>query len=73
MAFEVLIVDLTLGYPVDLDSCLFGSVLVIPFSDLIWMAGIDCFILFLVLGAYKFLLAVFYDHEYAELTKIPVK
>ena len=37
------------------------------------MVCIDCLILFLVLGGYKPLLAVFYDHEYAELTMVPVK
>ena len=56
-----------------LRSYLFGSILAIPTSDLFWMVGIDCFILLLVLGRYKPLLAVSYDHEYAELTKVPVK
>ena len=37
------------------------------------MVCIDCLILFLVLGGYKPLLAVSYDHEYAELTRVPVK
>ena len=37
------------------------------------MVCIDCLILFLVLGGYKPLLAVSYDHEYAELTMVPVK
>ena len=73
MAFGVLMMDLTPGYQVDLGSYLFGSILAIPASDLFWMAGIDCFILLLVLGGYKPLLAVSYDHEYAELTKVPVK
>ena len=37
------------------------------------MVGIDCLILFIFLGGYKPLLAVSYDHEYAELTMVPVK
>ena len=73
IAFAVLMMDLTPSYQVDLGSYLFGSILAIPKSDLFWMVGIDYFILLLVLGGYKPLLAVFYDHEYAELTKVPVK
>ena len=37
------------------------------------MVGIDCLILFIFLGGYKPLLAVSYVHEYAELTRVPVK
>ena len=73
MAFGVLIKDLTPSYWVDLGSCLFGNILAISTSDLFWLVGIDCFILLLVLGGYKPLLAVTYDHEYAELTRVPVK
>ena len=64
MAFGLLMTDLTPGYQVDLGSYLFGNILAIPKSDLFWMVGIDCFILLLVLGGYKTLLAVSYDHEY---------
>ena len=64
--------DLNLGYKVDLGSYLFGNILAFPSSDLFWMVGIDCFILLPVLGRYKPLLAVSYDHEYAELTRVPV-
>ena len=70
--FGVLMTDLTPGYQVDLGSYLFGNILAITSSDLFWMVGIDCFILLLVLGEYKPLLAVSYDHEYAELTRVPV-
>ena len=58
MAFGVLMTDLTPGYPVDLGSYLFGNILAIPKSDLFWMVGISGFILLLVLGGYKPLLAV---------------
>ena len=71
MAFGVLMTDLTPSYQVDLGSYLFGNILAIPSSDLFWMVGIDCFILLLVLGGYKPLLAVSCDHEYAELTSVP--
>ena len=37
------------------------------------MAGIECFISLLVFGWYKPLLAILCDHEYAELTRVPVK
>ena len=57
--------DLNLGYKVDLGSYLFGNILTIPSSDLFWMVGIDCFILLLVLGGYKPLLAVSCDQKYA--------
>ena len=73
MAVGVLMTDLTPGYKVDLGSYLFGNILAIPTSDLFWMVGIDCFILLLVLGGYKPLLVVSYDHEYAELNRVPVK
>ena len=57
----------------DLGSCLFGNILTIPTSDLFWMVGIDRFILLLVLGGDKPLMAVSCDHEYSELTKVLVK
>ncbi len=67
MAIGIIFVDLTPGYNVDLMSYLFGSILTVPSSDLIFMGILDGIILLAVTLFYPTLLAVSYDREYAKV------
>ncbi|MCG8618553.1 MAG: metal ABC transporter permease [Desulfobacterales bacterium] len=72
MAFGIILVDLTPGYNVDLMSYLFGSILTVPRSDLLIMAGMGVFIIGLTAFYYKEILAVSYDEEFARIRGVPV-
>lgn len=65
MAFGIILSDLTPGYGTDLMSYLFGSILAVPASDLVYMVILDCLILLFVLVWYRQIHAVSYDTEYA--------
>lgn len=73
MASGILLLDMTPGYNVDLMSYLFGSILSVPHSDLINMAGIGVVILLLVSYFFRDLLAMSYDEEFAQIRGMPVK
>ncbi len=73
MASGILLLDLTPGYNVDLMSYLFGSILSVPRSDLVYMAGIVIVILLLVSYFFRDLLAMSYDEEFAQIRGMPVK
>ncbi len=73
MAFGILLLDMTPGYNVDLMSYLFGSILSVPKSDLITMAGIGVVILGLVAFFFQDLLTMSYDEEFAQIRGVPVK
>lgn len=73
MALGVLLLDLTPGYNVDLMSYLFGSILAVSRSDLGLMALLGAAILLIVWYFYHDLLAMSYDHEFAQIRKVPVK
>ena len=70
MAIGVVFVDLTPGYNVDLMSYLFGSILSVSKSDLIFMSILAIVIILFVHRYYKEILAVSYDSEYASLRGI---
>lgn len=73
MALGVILIDLREGYNVDLMSYLFGSILTVPFSELMIMIGLTVFII-LVVGFYYYdFLAMSYDQEFAQLRGVPVK
>lgn len=72
MALGVILVDLTPGYNVDLMSYLFGSILTVPRSDLLVMAGLDLVILVIVFFFYKDFLAISFDEEFALAMGVPV-
>jgi len=72
MAIGIVLIDLTPGYNVDLMSYLFGSILTVPFSDLVIMAVMGLLITILVTVFYKDLLALSYDEEFAKIRGVPV-
>jgi len=73
MALGIILIDLREGYNVDLMSFLFGSILMVPFSEILIMIGLTVFII-LVVGFYYYdFLAMSYDQEFAQLRGVPVK
>jgi len=73
MAIGIIFVDLTPGYNVDLMSYLFGSIIAVSNTDIVYMSLLDIFIISIVLFFYKEILAVSYDSEFATLRGINVK
>jgi zinc transport system permease protein len=73
MAFGILMIDLTKGYFVDLMSFLFGSILAVPKQSIVFMAGLDVFILIATMLLYKELVALSYDEEFARISGVPVR
>lgn len=72
MALGVILIDLTPGYNVDLMSYLFGSILVVPRSDLYLMLALTG-VIFLAVGYfYRDFVALSYDEEFARLRGVPV-
>jgi zinc transport system permease protein len=72
MAIGIILVDLTPGYTADLMSYLFGSILTVPWSDLLIMVALDVVIVVLVAGFYKELLAISFDETYASTADVRV-
>jgi zinc transport system permease protein len=72
MALGVILIDITPGYNVDLMSYLFGSILAVSKTDIIYMSVLTIFILFCALYFYKDFLAISYDPEFAKLRGISV-
>lgn len=73
MAFGIILIDMSPGYNVDLMSYLFGSILAVPRSDLIFMALVGVVMTILVVYYYQDLLAMSYDEEFARIRGVPVK
>lgn len=73
MAVGILFISQTPGYSADLMSFLFGNILMISSDDLIWIGGLDIFILLIVFLFYKQFLALSFDEEFARLRGIPVE
>lgn len=70
MSFGILLVDLTPGYNSDLMSYLFGSILAVNNTDIIFMLSLLAFIIVILVFFYRDILAVSYDSEYARLRGI---
>ena len=70
MSFGILLVDLTPGYNSDLMSYLFGSILAVDNTDIIFMITLLIFIIGILVFFYRDILAVSYDSEYASLRGI---
>jgi len=73
MAIGILLIDMSPGYNVDLMSYLFGSILSVPFSDLVTMSIAGSLILLLVLYFFQDLMVMSYDEEFAKVRGVPVK
>lgn len=73
MAVGIILIDLTEGYKADLMSFLFGSILAVPTSDLVYMAALDVLILVVVTLFHKELLAISFDESFAVVQNVPVE
>lgn len=73
MAFGIILIDLTPGYNVDLMSYLFGSILAVPKTDILFMIPLDIVILLITVFLYKEFIAMSYDEEFAFVVGIPVR
>ncbi len=73
MATGILFIGLTPGYAPDLFSYLFGSILTVPFSDIILMIVLDIIIIVTVLVLYKEFQALSFDEEFSEITGVPTR
>lgn len=73
MALGVLFIGLAPGYAPDLFGYLFGSILTVPFSDIILMLVLDLIIISVVLFFFKEFQAIAFDEEFSEIRGIPVR
>ncbi len=72
MALGIIFLDMSPGYKADLMTYLFGSILAVPSSDLIFMTILDVVILFTIILLYKGFVAVSFDEEFATVENVPV-
>lgn len=72
MALGLLFMAMTPGYG-DLQTYLFGNILLLNQADLWWMGVVDLLVLIPVIGFYPQLLAVCFDSDFACLRGIPIK
>ena len=63
MAAGVILVYLAPGYAPELTTYLFGNILMVPFNDLLLMAGLDLAIILVVMACYNELQALCFDEE----------
>ncbi len=73
MALGILFVALAPGYAPDLTSYLFGSLLLVPWRYVAWIAAVDALVLAGVALFYKELQAIAFDEEFAEVVGLPVE
>lgn len=73
MALGVIFIGLSPGYAPDLFSYLFGSILTVPFSDIVLMLVLDIIIISVVFLLYKEFLALSFDEEFATVLGVPVQ
>jgi zinc transport system permease protein len=73
MALGILFIGLTPGYAPDLFSYLFGSILTVPFSDIIIMIFLDVIIIVIVFVFYKEFRALAFDEEFSLLAGVPAQ
>lgn len=72
MAFGVILIDLTPGYNVDLMSYLFGSILSVSTTNLLYMSIMSIVVTALIIFFYNDILAMSYDEEFAKISGVPV-
>lgn len=73
MAVGVLLLGITPGYQQQLMSYLFGSILIVPASDLWLIAILDAVVVAVTILFYKQLLAVCFDEEFARTRGLRVE
>ena len=67
MAIGIIFIDLTPGYNADLMSYLFGSILAVSGTDIIFMSVLDLLFLALIALFYRQFVAISFDAEFAKL------
>ncbi|MBD3184129.1 iron chelate uptake ABC transporter family permease subunit [Candidatus Poribacteria bacterium] len=73
MALGILFIGLAPGYAPDLFSYLFGSILTVPFSDIIIMLVLDVIIILAVTFLFREFQALSFDEEFSEIVGLPTK
>lgn len=73
MAIGVLFVSITPGYSGDLNTWLFGNILMASSADLRLIAGLDVVVIVLSIGFYNRFMAVCFDAEFAALRGLRVQ
>jgi zinc transport system permease protein len=73
MALGILFVAFTPGYAPDLTGYLFGSLLLVPWKYVAWIAVVDAIVLAGVALLFKELQAIAFDEEFAEVVGLPVE
>lgn len=73
MALGILFIGLAPGYAPDLFSYLFGSILTVPFTDIIIMVILDLIIIVTVMLFYKEFQALSFDEEFSEIAGVPTR
>jgi zinc transport system permease protein len=73
MALGILFVALAPGYAPDLTSYLFGSLLLVPWKYVAWIAAVDVLALAGVGLLFKEFQAIAFDDEFAEVVGLPVE
>ena len=73
MALGIIFIGLAPGYAPDLFGYLFGSILTVPFSDIILMLVLDLVIIGVVMLLFKEFQAIAFDEEFSEIRGIPVR
>jgi zinc transport system permease protein len=67
MALGILFIALMPGYPPDLSSYLFGSILAVTHSDLIFMISLTLLVILLIVSLYNNWKAYLFDEEFATI------
>ncbi len=73
MALGVIFIGFAPGYAPDLFSYLFGSILTVPFSDIVIMIILDLIIIITMMFFHREFQAISFDEEFAEIVGIPTK
>ncbi len=73
MSIGIIFTDITPGYHVDLMSFLFGNILMVSDSDVLFMLGVDILLVISIFLLYHRFLAISYDREFAIIQGLRVK
>jgi zinc transport system permease protein len=73
MAIGIIFIFKTPGYQSDLNSYLFGNILLVSRADLYWIVALNAVILVVVFGLYNPFLAVCFDEGFSRLRGVPTE
>jgi len=73
MALGIIFIYLTPGYAPDLTSYLFGNILTVTYSDILFISTVTILILAIYILLYKEILAVSFDETFAKTQKVNVE